>query len=200
MARLAPTLALTGLALAASACGPRTNGITPLSNPSLYVAHQPVVERTNYVFDLRSGFGGLSPDERQRLDDWFGSLGLRYGDRVHLDAGDPQLRRDVADLAAGYGLLLSPGAAPLVGGGGASRVIVARAHASVPGCPLWEDELVGAPERASTNYGCATQSNLARMIADPNDLVLGTSPHDVTDPDEASRIMRAYRARAVTTK
>lgn len=194
MARFLQILALTGLALGTAACGPETNGITPLSNPSLSIVHQPVVQRTNYVFDLRSAYGGLGPDERQRLEDWFASLDLRYGDRLYVDAADPQLRGDVATLAARYGIVVNDGLSPVIGGAG-DRVILARADASVPGCPLWENELVGAPERASTNYGCATQSNLARMIADPNDLVLGQTPSDVTGSNDASRTVNAHRTR-----
>jgi pilus assembly protein CpaD len=188
MARITP-LALAGLALGLTACGPETNRITPLSNPSLNVAHQPVVERTSFVYDLRSGFGGVSPDEAARLTEWFASLGLRYGDRIYADAADPQVRADIARIVSSYGLLLSDGT-PVTGEAGrigGARVVVARATASVPGCPLWEDELVGAPERAATNYGCATQSNFANMVADPNDLVRGKDPSSVTGADRANR-------------
>jgi pilus assembly protein CpaD len=188
MARITP-LALVGISLGLTACGPETNRITPLSNPSLYVAHQPVVERTSFVYDLRSGFGGVSPDESARLAEWFASLGLRYGDRIYVDGADPQVRADIAKIVSGYGLLLSDGT-PVTGEAGrigGTRVVVARATASVPGCPLWEDELVGAPERAATNYGCATESNLANMIADPNDLVRGKDASSVTGADRANR-------------
>lgn len=194
MNRILPTFALASL-VALGACGPETNRITPLSNPTLYAVHQPIVERTNYLFDLRSGYGGLSPDERARLNEWFASLGLGYGDRIYVDEGvgsDPQVREDIADLVAGYGLLLNAGAPPTADAGRTgARVIVARAQASVPGCPLWEDELVGAPERTAINYGCATESNLANMVADPNDLVAGRSSTGVTGADRANRASSA---------
>lgn len=203
MARFAPSAALAGLALAAAACGPVTNGLTPVSNPSLYTVNQPVVERTNYVLDLNGGYGGLGADERGRLGDWFEMLGLRYGDRVYVDqAGyaDPDSRRAVAELAGRHGLLLSEGAPAQAGAVPPSgvRVIVARTTASVPGCPIWDDEMVGAPERTSTNYGCATQSNLAAMIADPNDLVLGQTPNDVVDAAEMSKSVNVFRSRPPT--
>jgi len=66
----------------------------------------------------------------------------------------------------------------------------------VPGCPLWEDETVGAPERTATNYGCATNSNLASMIADPNDLVLGQAGSGLADIRDAARAVEGYRSRA----
>ena len=78
------------------------------------------------------------------------------------------------------------------------RVIVSRATASVPGCPVWEDEQVGAPERTATNYGCATNSNLAAMVADPNDLVLGQEGAGVRDNVQGSKAVKLYRDRAPT--
>ena len=65
--------------------------------------------------------------------------------------------------------------------------------ATVPGCPDWSR--ASQPEfEASTgsNYGCATRSNLAAMIADPMDLV---SPRiaDGTDPYEAAKAIRSWR-------
>jgi len=77
-------------------------------------------------------------------------------------------------------------------------VIVSRASASVPGCPIWEDETVGTPERTSTNFGCATNQNLARMIADPNDLVLGQSGAGGANGDTASKAIKSYRDAAPT--
>jgi pilus assembly protein CpaD len=201
MVRFKSSAALLALAASVSACGPVTNGITPISNPSLYSANQPVVQRTDYVLDLASTGAGLPLSERARLSDWFETLQLGYGDRISIDeAGgyaDARGRQDVADVAAEYGLLLQDGA-PITAGAvqpGAVRVIVSRTVASVPGCPIWEDELVGAPERTSTNYGCATNSNLAAMIADPNDLVLGQIGRGSGDAADAAKSVGVYRNR-----
>ncbi len=195
--------ALIGLAAAVSACGPVTNGLTPVSNPSLYSVNQPVVQRTDYVLDLASTPGGLPQSERGRLVQWFETLQLGYGDRIWVDqgaSGDFQARQDVADAAAEFGLLVREGA-PVTAGAiqpGSVRVVVSRTEASVPGCPIWEDELVGAPERTSTNFGCATNSNLAAMIADPNDLVLGQTGRGSGDAAEAAKSVGVYRNRVPT--
>lgn len=177
MVRLKTSAALLALGLTA-ACGIDThNGpITHVSNPTLSSVNQPVVGRTDYVLDLSTS-GGLPAGEQARLDDWFRSLGLGYGDRIYIDGGyaDPQARDDVARVAAAYGLFLAEGA-PVTAGSpqpGTIRVVVSRTVASVPGCPIWEDPQIGQSSRTSTNYGCAVNSNLAQMIADPNDLVLG---------------------------
>ena len=199
MARFKSSAALAALAVFATACGPETNRLTPVSNPSLYSVNQPVVQRTDYVLDVSSTGSGIPAYERQRLADWFDTLQLGYGDRVSIDeaAGyaDPATRQQIAEVAADYGLLLTQGA-PVTAGRvqpGSVRVIVSRSSASVPGCPIWEDEMVGAPERTSTNYGCATNSNLAAMIADPNDLVLGQTGSSQGNSTAGNKAIKLYR-------
>lgn len=197
MQRFLLPAALTAAALGTAACGPETNRLTPVSNPSLYSVNQPVVQNTNYVLDLSGGYGGLSPSEQARLAEWFDSLDLRYGDRVYVDDGGAGGRSDAATVAQDFGLLLSDGAPATAGRAppGGVRVIVSRGFASVPGCPIWEDPLVGAPEQTSTNFGCATNSNLARMIADPNDLVRGQTGELLRDAEASAKAVRGYRDR-----
>lgn len=199
MRRFTSSAILLGASLAATACGPETNGLTPVSNPSLYSANQPVVQRTDYVLDVASTGGGVPPAELDRLADWFDSLQLGYGDRVAIDQpqgyADAAAYDDIASVVGAYGLLPSPGA-PVTAGAvqpGSVRVVVSRMTASVPGCPIWEDEVVGAPERTATNYGCATNSNLAAMVADPADLVLGQAGDGSGDAATASKAIRQYR-------
>lgn len=205
MARFPNSAAFIAIALMTTACGPETNRLTPISNPSLYSVNQPIVQRTDYVLDLAATGNGISDYELGRLAGWFESLQLGYGDKIAVDQGpnyaDPESKRDIADVAAEFGLLLSEGA-PITGGAvqpGSLRVIVSRTSASVPGCPIWDDEMVGAPERTASNYGCAVNSNLAAMIADPNDLVLGQRRDGVGDPREAARAVTSYRNRAPTS-
>jgi pilus assembly protein CpaD len=107
--------------------------------------------------------------------------------------GDDPTRADVARVAAEYGILLSD-AAPLVPGRpepGAVRVIVSRSVAHVPGCPFWDNHQ--GPSTTSANYGCAVNSNLAAMIADPNDLVLGQAGSAADDPATAAKAIKTYR-------
>jgi len=178
MGRFKTSAALFALGLSAAACGPVAEiGLTPTSNPSLYSVNQPVVQRTDYMLDLASGGSGIHDAELGRLDNWFQSLQLGYGDRVWVDGAyaDPRSREDVARVAAPYGILLAEGA-PLTAGApqpGSVRVIVSRTTASVPGCPIWENKQIGISTKTSTNFGCSVNSNLAAMIGDPNDLVLG---------------------------
>ena len=203
MTRFKTITALLVTGVSAPACGGAGEGLSPHYNPSLYSVNQPVVQRTDYVFDVASA-GGVPLGERQRLGEWFSSLQLGYGDRVSIDESsaypDPRARDDIAAIAARYGLLLSEGA-PVTAGriqSGMLRVIVSRSTASVPGCPMWNPQEVGARVTTSPNFGCATNSNLAQMIADPADLVLGRTGGSRDDPRVANKAIKTYRDTAPT--
>ena len=158
----------------------------------------PVVSRADYVFDAAAPSGTLPSSEAARLDAWFRSLELRYGDSVYVDGGPyaEAARAQVADIAGNYGLLVSPGA-PVTAGAvnpGSVRVVVSRNIASVPGCPNWD--------RASQpNYnnkmlpglGCSVNGNLAAMVANPEDLVHGREGSGVLDTATAARAVNVYR-------
>lgn len=168
-------------------------------NPSVYSVKQPVVQRTDYVIDLGTAGNGVPDRELGRLADWFDSLRLGYGDKVSVDSGpyeDRQARSDVARVASQYGLLLSQGV-PITAGSvqpGSIRVIVSRSTASVPGCPDWSEATeIGNRISTASNYGCALNSNLAAMIADPNDLVLGQAGAATGNADTASKAIKAFR-------
>jgi len=197
--RIAATLAM-GIALAASSPAAAQDRLA--RNPSINSVHQPVVQRTDFVLDLGAA-NGVPQAELYRLADWFDTLRLGYGDRIYVDGGysDQRARQDVAGVAAEYGLLLSDGA-PLSAGAvqpGTVRVIVSRSTASVPGCPNWQDAGdVGMRITTATNFGCATNSNLAAMVADPADLVLGQYGSRATDTATATKAVDAYRRRVPT--
>ena len=169
--RLGVALIASTLALSLSACG------GPM-NHSLYSTAQPVVERTHYTFDVVGGPGGPSIPEQRRLAGWFEALNLKYGDRVSIetDGTDPATVSAVGKIVDRYGLALSEHA-PITEGfvePGRTRVVVTRSVATVPGCPDWSDDYDGNYANAtSRNYGCATNSNLAAMVANPEDLVRG---------------------------
>jgi pilus assembly protein CpaD len=192
-------LAGLGAALAASsgasALPPPGHG-----NRGLDSENQPVVQRTDYVFDLAGAYDGLPPAERERLNGWFRSLDLGYGDRISVDdpRGAGATRRDIARVAADYGILLSDGAPITPGeiGPDSVRVIVSRSVAYVPNCPNWAPM---GPSSTSPNYGCAFNTNLAAMIADPNDLVLGEQGARTGDAAATSKAIRVYRDKIPTS-
>jgi len=188
-------LIVIGAALSASAADARHHRTPREDNLGLYSYNQPVVQRTDFVFEVADPGPGLPIAERARLRAWFTSLGLGYGDRIAVEAldRDDPARADVARIAAEYGMLLSD-TAPLVPGRpepGAIRIIVSRSIAHVPGCPFYDTSQ--GPSRTPVNYGCAVNSNLAAMIADPNDLVLGQAGSVVGDPATAAKAVKVYR-------
>ena len=195
MARTRSYAALVVLAATASACGPGARQ----ANTSLYSVNQPVVQRTDYVLDLATGPEGVPESEIGRLSGWFESLQLGYGDRIAIEEaggyGDGTVREDITEAASRYGLLVAEGA-PLTAGAlqpGTVRVVISRTTASVPGCPNWGGQELGGRTSTSPNFGCATNSNLAAMIADPNDLVLGQTDSGTGDPATTTRAIRSYR-------
>ena len=194
--KLAGALALS-LGLALGACG----GMP--TNKSLYSVNQTVVERNNYTFDVQSSQSGLSIADQQRLDGWFEALELGYGDRVSIDdplASDAVLEA-VSQLAGRHGVLLSD-EAPVTSGAsqpGYARVIVTRSKAHVPGCPNWSATSdMNYNNGTSPNYGCATNSNLAAMIANPEDLIEGQKGTGETVIMSSSKAIETYRDAAPT--
>ena len=193
--RLAGTAIALSLGLALAGCG----GMP--TNRSMESVHQPVVERVNYALDVTTGPGGLSYPEQKRLAGWFEALDLRYGDRVSID--DPMdsgaTRAAVEELASKYGLLISDDA-PVTEGyvnAGTARVIISRSKATVPGCPDWSSRSdVNLNNAVSSNYGCAVNSNLASMVADPEHLVQGARGHSDTIVMSSTKAIDSYREQA----
>ena len=157
----------------------------------------PVVTRADYAFDAVAPDGSLAPGEQGRLDAWFRGLDLGYGDAIYVEgAYADAARSDVARVAGRFGMLVSNGAPVSQGmiAPGAVRVVVSRTRASVPNCPNWsEPSQPNNKNRTMSNFGCAVNSNMAAMIADPNDLVWGRDYSNVGDADTASRAIRTYR-------
>lgn len=192
---LASGLLVSGLALAA--CGPVNRGVESVN--------QPVISRTNYVLDLNAAaLTSADAPEARRLDAWFQALELAYGDTVSIDDPTPyghdQARAAVGAVVAGHGLLLSK-AQPVTTnamGDGQIRVVVSRSTANVPDCPNWDRQ--SQPEFAGSgmsNYGCAVNSNLAMMVANPDDLVRGQEARG-SDPRAMTKAIRSYRDKEPT--
>jgi pilus assembly protein CpaD len=174
MNRILTAIAPLAFVSALAACGPVNRGLESV--------HQPVVHRSAMNIDLAVAGNDLAPGSAERLDAWFKAIGLTYGDRVTIDDpmpyGGAERGAAVSRVLAQYGLLLDR-APPVTTGTVASdalRVIVTRPTAEVPNCPNWDRK--SQPELASStmsNYGCAVNSNLAAMVADPEDFLSGTT-------------------------
>lgn len=167
------TLALAAtLGLGLAGCG----GMA--TNNTIYSTKQPVIERQNFTFDVATNSSGLPVSEQARLNGWFEAMDLRYGDRIAVDdpGANPAVSNAVNALAGRYGLIVSD-TAPTTEGfvqPGQARVVITRSTASVPGCPDWSKKSdMNYLNATSPGYGCATNSNMAAMIANPEDLLQG---------------------------
>jgi pilus assembly protein CpaD len=193
MKRAAATVIALSLAAGLGACSPVMN-----VNSSLYSENQPVVERNNFTLDLMASGSGLAVPEQARLADWFETLDVGYGDRISID--DPlssvAVREDVAAVASRFGLLVEQGAPVTVGyvDPGNVRVVVTRSTASVPNCPNWSDRASGnLGNNTSPNFGCAVNSNLAAMIANPEHLLEGAEGTGDTIVMSSTKAIATYR-------
>lgn len=187
---LKPALAML-LASLTAACNTGFRGLD--------TQHQPVVRRTDYVMDIPVS-GGLSDADDQQLAGWLSSLAPAYGDRISLDMTQAHLDAEtlarLTELVAPYGLTLATPAPVTTGeiAPGSIRVILSRMTADVPDCPDWRTPAQPNWHGANmSNYGCATNGNLAAMVADPADLLAGRKgrPADVTMP--TAKAVKAYR-------
>ena len=77
---------------------------------------------------------------------------------------------------------------------GTARIVITRSTATVPGCPDWsarsDSNLRNA---ASSNYGCATNGNLAAMVADPEHLLKGANSAGRTVVMSGNKAIESYR-------
>ncbi|MXP27555.1 pilus assembly protein CpaD [Porphyrobacter algicida] len=195
--QLAGALALS-LSLGLAACGGMPQ------NRSLYSVKQPVVERSTVALDVNTDADGLSISEQQRLAAWFQAMDLRYGDRVAVEdpQASPTTRAAVAKVAGRYGLLLSDSTATGMTGvaPGQARVTITRSSASVPGCPDWSVKTeTNLTNGISPNFGCATNSNLAAMVANPEDLIKGQEGSPDTYVNTSTKAINAYQEKAASS-
>ncbi len=171
------------------------------TNTSMYSVHQPVVERTNYAIDVNVDGGGIPVTEQRRMNEWFDAMQLGYGDRVSVDYGSGYVnlaaQQTVTSAAASHGILVDE-TAPVTAvpvAPGTVRVVVTRSKASVPSCPDWRTQSDSNFNSSNhSNYGCSTNSNLAAMVADPEDLVRGRDSKKL-NRNSGTRAVNAHRAK-----
>jgi pilus assembly protein CpaD len=188
-------LIAASLGLGLAGCG------TLPTNTSMYSVHQPVVERSNFAIDLALDGNGIAIADQRRMNEWFDVLNLGYGDRVSIDNGggytDPAVVNDVARSLAERGVAIGDVAPPTTGAiaPGTVRVIVTRSSASVPSCPDWSSTHENNYNAGNhSNHGCSTNSNLAAMVADPEDLVRGRESKKL-DSNSGKAAVNTYKTK-----
>lgn len=168
-----------------------------LPDRGMTATHVPVVTSADYVFDAEAPDGTLAPGQAERLNGWFQGLGLGYGDSVFVDGPYAEgARGQVASIAGQYGMLVSAGA-PVTAGAvqpGMVRVVVSRRRAEVPGCPDWGRwSQPNYDNRSMSNFGCSVNTNIAAMVANPEDLIHGREGSGLSDSTTANKAIEYYR-------
>ncbi len=99
-------------------------------------------------------------------------------------------------LAGRYGLIVK-GSAPTTPGAlapGQVRIVISRSTAYVPGCPDWSAKSdMNYSNGLSPNHGCANNSNLAAMVADPQDLLEGRKGSSETLINTSNKAISTFR-------
>ena len=141
----------------------------------------PVVTRTDYVFDAAAPGGSLGSAEQARLDAWFRGLGLGYGDsissmRLMRTRRASKSHRSQANTACAGAWRPGNGGAGRTGHGpGDCQPVACRGS----GCPNWSRQAQpNYNNRTMSNFGCGVNSNLAAMVANPEDLIHGREGND----------------------
>jgi pilus assembly protein CpaD len=167
------TLLAMGLALLAGACAPVTT-YTNAESPT----HLKLDTATTQL-DLRfaPGSAALASIDAARLQHAAAIGEIKPSDRVTVDvAGAPYLAKE--RLAAVSALLLHYGIVPVAGAQDAppnhAIVAVQRTLVTLPPCPNWSKRPYSDfDNQPSSNFGCATETDLGMMVANPTDLASG---------------------------
>ena len=206
MSRFITLAAVSALGLAVAGCAAQPRQLTPANNPSVYSLHQPVVERTNFVFDLRAE---RRPRARRRAGaarrlvrlDRRSATATASRSTSRAATNRPARATTSPGSPADYGLLLTRRRAGHRGRGPAGHGPRRRQPRRAPvsrAARTGRDPGIESPVRTGTNYGCAINSNLAAMIANPDDLVHGQDGSGRDSAATAGRAIRTYRERAPT--
>ena len=192
-------LVLIAIGSALTGC---TAGLGDIPDRGVAAVNVPVVTTANFVFDAAAPGGALAPGEGERLNAWFSTLGLGYGDSIFVDGGNSYAARNqVAAIAGNYGMMVQAGA-PITAGAiapGSVRVVVARRRAEVPGCPNWSvPSQPNFANRSMSNYGCGVNADLAAQIANPEDLLHGREGGAIADAMTGAKAVLMYRQAAPT--
>jgi len=195
------------VALMAAACNVAPTEVMPADH-DYRLRHQsevrPVMARLTVPFE--QGRSLISSDVRVELNDYFAAY-LRAGRgiiemTVYQDGSTDSLLIDRASAIEASALAQGVRTPEIkvriakAAQDGASLVeLVFHSHTvSVPECGDWtRDNLRNFDNALTTNFGCATQANLGKMVADPGDLI---SRRKAQNPDTISvlRVLGRHQA------
>lgn len=152
------------------------------------------------MFDPRGR--DISISERARLEEFLSRIEPRYGDQILVGTGTAGTEGEigiervatVAQYLRDGGLKIGALAGtPATRWDGAVHISVGRYVVTPPNCPDWTKSTSYDPlNQTSSNFGCATTTNLGLMVADPGDLVRGR-PMGPSDGAYGARMIKSWR-------
>ncbi len=198
-------------ALAASGCSSEDIAGTPdLARWSPTEAtHENRVEfvTLNHAVRFDTNSVKLAPGEAAALQQFLAQIQLSYGDQVTIETAPHYGVVSSDSLASRRADALSIIVHNFNVGVAANRrisekmagrrdelgIVVGRYVVSTPACPDWRkpegDDYTNEP---SSNYGCAVETNLGLMVANPGDLLHGTTT-GTADGEFSARAVEQYR-------
>jgi len=155
--------------------------------------------RLTHDVTFKDGAAALGDDQAKSVDAFFARIDARYGDEISVDAGDgPEAaarRAAIIARATALGLKVTretPVYGPALSTDGA-RIIVGRYVVTPPACPDWRKPAGADWENTpSSNFGCASQTNLGLMVAQPRDLLYGRD-YGGPDTEMMAKAVKDYR-------
>ena len=187
---------LLAVGLAFAGCAPQTSQWSPVEAPR----HSKItLVRLAHPVQFRPNEDRLNPAEAARLGAFIRDNNVGYGDQILLIGGNGALaqRRQeaVAHVFARGGLRVyrDVQVEGMTAAQNELRVLVSRHVITPPACPNWSkraDEDFG--NTGSSNIGCATETNLGLMVANPSDLVSG-HPLSPADGELSAFRVESYR-------
>ncbi|NQU69981.1 MAG: hypothetical protein HQ514_05495 [Rhodospirillales bacterium] len=136
----------------------------------------------------------LSQTERARISRFLDEINIGNSDHVFIRANQGPRNHQVAAVAKHLRAMRVK--AEIIVARGAVRpvsVVVGRYLVTPPRCPDWTKQPgQDIANRRSSNFGCATTSNLGLMVADPGDLVQG-APMGPSDGEKGALAINKYR-------
>lgn len=195
--RTAVLLATAGLA----ACAAPFNGPGVLTDERLIypITVAPHMETLRVPYSgVAYSTGGLTPDMDERLTA-FARDYLEHGNgalSVSVPYGDESARRYYATRLSQLGVpawRIMIGSSETASQAGAVELSYIRYAADSPPCGDWSSNYADtAANLPPPNFGCATQHNIAAMVADPRDLV-APRREDAADAARRMTVFDKYR-------
>jgi pilus assembly protein CpaD len=160
------------------ACTPKNNGLR--DNGGLDTIYKASVTLNEFAHTVHFSSGKLTDKEQSSLATFIAASGLRYGDKFNLRTSEPDMsiayRNAINIVLARFGVTLGSIETIIGLEAGSAALVVVRATAILPKCGIQSGPNgANIKNENMANYGCATRSNLAAMVANPADLISGNT-------------------------